>query len=100
MYPNPFCRNAPRRWHDLIDPSQIMDYPTPASLWMLDEAVGSYKGTDPVEHPKGRDQFHMWTVTSGKAGDECDRMDVDSRKGLGKEVLGEMFDDWEVDFMR
>ena len=73
-----------------------------SSMWLIDEAVGNYKGVESVEHPLGTEEFQMLRVVSfknaGRDGDEIGPTGKE-RTALEKEMeelMGDMFDEWEV----
>lgn len=139
FHPSPLHPSAPRRSTDYFDPFCELDT-SALTLWMLDEAVASYRGVAGVLHPAnnpvalaqiqannpglfgslggntgGRQVFRMMTVTEIRVEDEhlarrirkqkrrvarefgveTRMVDLEKLEGLG-EVLGEMFEEWEL----
>jgi hypothetical protein len=81
MYPKPQYRNEPRRHRGPTDPSEDVEQP---SLSLLDEAIGTYKGTAKFTHADGDDKFHMLSVRT-------------SVKDIGMKDSREMHDQWKGD---
>lgn len=86
MHPSQLSRAAPRiNYEGFLDANLYLAEPT---LPLLDEAVGSYMGIGEYVHPLGNEEFRMATVTAGRESGEP------PVEGLGREVLGDLFDEW------
>lgn len=133
FYPSPLHALTPRHSTGYFDTFCELDTAA-LTLWMLDEAVASFRGMPGVRHPANnpdnwtmpnfwqgsaaegaKGAFHMMSVMEvrgisedvvrnireggrtvlGGGGEESRMLDVERLEGLG-EVMGEMFDDWEV----